>query len=456
MFFKRLQQFFSTSQPFTSREWLLQQQIFSLQLISFFFGWGVLLFSYVRLTEGNLIVGLAQLLLGLYLIDGFFRLKRNRNYYTLYSSLFMVFFFGYTAIIFFYVPQNHLNILWVISAPILVFFFLNRTGGIMMFIAVGCFILYLIMTGYPYTAAEYITLIAAFLITSFVMLSYERVKDAERYRLLHHAQELQQEVDRQTEELNRLNHLLASRLDEELDKRLVQEQMLLRQCRMASMGEMLDSIAHQWRQPLMHINAILMNIDRVSEGEHREYLDHKIEELSDLTTHMSQTIEDFRGLFKQNKKRQKFNLYSITSEVLKLMENTLKNIELTLRIPRESTIYNYKNEFIQVLIILITNAKEILDQRRIPHPKILLRVSRHTHYTLITVEDNAGGIADTHIERIFDPYYTTKEQSGGTGLGLYISKIIIEHNMGGEITAVNTEQGARFILKIPHTSDDSS
>jgi C4-dicarboxylate-specific signal transduction histidine kinase len=171
---------------------------------------------------------------------------------------------------------------------------------------------------------------------------------------------------------------------------------------------------------------------------------------------MSQTIEDFRGLFKHNKEKQEFNLYTVTREVLKLMENTLKEINVTVEITKKTSMYNYKNEFIQVLIILLNNAKEALVQREIIDKSILIHTAIDAHNIQITVEDNAGGIASEHSDKIFNPYYTTKDQSGGTGLGLYISKIIIEHNMGGEIAAANTETGACFILKIPHTPDDSS
>ena len=111
--------------------------------------------------------------------------------------------------------------------------------------------------------------------------------------------------------------------------------------------------------------------------------------------------------------------------------------------------YNYKNEFIQVLIILLNNAKEALYQREIENKTILITVESNSHMIHLWIEDNAGGISPEHNDKIFNPYYTTKEQSGGTGLGLYISKIIIEHNMGGEISVEDQEMGARFILKIP-------
>lgn len=212
--------FFKSKEKFDDSEWILRYQISAILLISFFFGLGVLIFSFLRIKEGNLIVGISQLLLGTYLLVGFFRLKQEKDFYLTYSIGFMLFFFVYTAIIFFYVPQNHLNILWVISAPILIFFFLNRSAGVIMFASVFLFILYLVLSSYPYTVAEYVTLTAAFLITTYVMYTYEAVKEAEKKRLLLYNQRLKEEVSRKTSDLLALTNSLEKRVEEELYQRL--------------------------------------------------------------------------------------------------------------------------------------------------------------------------------------------------------------------------------------------
>ena len=199
----------------------------------------------------------------------------------------------------------------------------------------------------------------------------------------------------------------------------------------------------------MNINAILLNIDRVAEGKHQKYLTQKIDELSDLTTHMSQTIEDFRGLFTPKKQKQQFNVHTVLRMVLKLMSGTLKEIDIEIQSPYQVSIYGYKNELIQVLIILLDNAKEALETREITNKKILISIHEKSGTLWMEVNDNAGGIASEHLEKICNPYYTTKNKSGGTGLGLYIAKIIIEHNMGGILHITNTAEGACFTLKIP-------
>ncbi len=316
-----------------------------------------------------------------------------------------------------------------------------------MFIWVGIFILYLILSGYPYTFAEFLTLIAAFLVTTFVMYVYERVKDSEKNRLIIYGQMLEKEVEVKTLDLQNLNKKLEYRIKEEVEQRLEQEQMLLRQSRMASMGEMIDTIAHQWRQPLMNINAVMMNLDRGIETDkkHSE-LKEKVLEIFSLTAHMSHTIEDFRDLLKIGRDKHYFILDDIIRGVVKLLKNNLKGIEIEYDIDEEVGIESYQSELTQVLIILLNNAAEILHLRNISDRHIFITVREEYQGIFIEVEDNAGGVADEDLSKIFDPYYTTKKQTGGTGLGLYISRIIIEKNMNGSIIVSNTERGALFQL----------
>jgi len=455
---KKILQFFSSSEEFDGTEWILKYQIFAILIISFFFGAGVLVFSVFRLREENLIVGLSQLFLGIFLLYGFFRLRQDKTLYHGYSILFMILFFSYTAIIFFFVPQNHLNILWVISAPILIFFFLNRTGGTIMFAMVCLFILYLITTDYPYTLAEYVTLIAAFFITTFVMYTYEKVKEAEKLRLTLYNQELKQKVALKTKELAHFNMTLQEQIQAEVNQRLAQEQMLLHQCRMASMGEMIDSIAHQWRQPLMHINAILMNVDRSIETDTdlHTYIPDKIDELGELTQYMSQTIEDFRHLFKKGRETTDFEIRKLLEDVLLIMKNRLNGITITVQDYHPKQLSAHKNELFQVLVSLLSNAAEALSSSAQDQPHIWITLKHTTEHSIFTIEDNAKGIPSNVLEKIFDPYYTTKKTEGGSGLGLYISKIIIERNMHGTLSAKNGTQGAMFIIQLPHNTPENN
>lgn len=239
---------------------------------------------------------------------------------------------------------------------------------------------------------------------------------------------------------------LHAQVEVEVAKREKHEQTLLRKYRMANMGEMIDAIAHQWRQPLAEVNMILLNMDE--EIHNPSYISEKIVVLSELQTHMSQTIEDFRYLLQDTKKKIDFDIALLVDEVLALMKDTLE----TITIYKDSVsceIYGHKNELLQVCIILLSNAKEALLLTQIENPSVYIAVSESTTACMFSFEDNAGGIEEEMLKKIFDPYVTTKEKSGGTGLGLYIAKIIVENSMGGELKVFNTEKGAKFTMEIP-------
>ena len=272
-----------------------------------------------------------------------------------------------------------------------------------------------------------------------------------------------EKIEKDALEFKILNNKLEDKVTTEIQQRKEQEQMLLRQSRMANMGEMLDSIAHQWRQPLMHINSILMNMDNALNTNHaldtnktkdkgKEYIDKKIDEVAMLTAHMSQTIEDFRGLFKVEKEQTQFTLESAISDVLTLMKNSFNNIEIYYKIHDETLISAHRSELIQVIIILLSNAVEVLNKRDIQNKLIIIESTTVKNLVSFSIEDNAGGITSENLETIFDPYFTTKEQSGGTGLGLYLAKIIVEQKMLGKITAMNTAGGARFKIVLSNYS----
>lgn len=245
--------------------------------------------------------------------------------------------------------------------------------------------------------------------------------------------------------------MLIEKVKEEVLKQKKQEIFLLRQYRMASLGEMIDTIAHQWRQPLMQSNIILFNMQEELENDKisKQYLFDKTDEMVTLNRYMSHTIDDFRKLLSDNKQKETCIIEACITEVLTLMQGSLKNIKLVL--PKgKHTINIYKNEFAQVCIILLSNSLEIYLQRKIDNPKITIDVLEEDDTLLVTFSDTAGGIDIKHLDKLFDSYFTTKKQSGGTGLGLYIAKIIIEDNMGGSIRAINKKEGAQFQIRLPY------
>ncbi len=224
-----------------------------------------------------------------------------------------------------------------------------------------------------------------------------------------------------------------------------QKELLVHQSKLASMGEMIGNIAHQWRQPLTHLGYTFMNIKEAQKHAEltEEYLDKKIEEANRQLAFMSETIDDFKDFYTPKKEKETFSLLQATQETLEIMAHTFKqnNIEVELIRLHDSHIYNYKNEYKQVLLNLLSNAKDALIEREIQTAKITLKIDNNS----IQVEDNAGGIKEDIIKRIYEPYFTTKE--GNSGIGLYMSKMIVEKNMRGKLLVKNNDKGALFAVQ---------
>ena len=251
--------------------------------------------------------------------------------------------------------------------------------------------------------------------------------------------------------------ILHSIISNEISKRQAQENILLRQYRMVNMGEMIDAIAHQWRQPLSESNIQLYMIYQSITGNEKvdNYRKEKIEELIQLNSYMSQTVDDFRYLINGDKKLHLFCIKKSIENVLKLMQNRFSEIEINLKL-EPINLLGLENELIQSLIIIISNAIEVLEKKEVKNKEINISLYKKENTIFITIEDNARGIHKRHLKKIFDAYFTTKKQEGGTGLGLYIAKIIVEQNMFGKIKVINSKKGAKFIIILEGGGNDES
>lgn len=252
--------------------------------------------------------------------------------------------------------------------------------------------------------------------------------------------------------INNMIDNLEFKIQEEINKRLEQEQILIQQSKLASMGEMIGNIAHQWRQPLAQISAIHMNMKVTYDFNKftKEYMENKIKEANKLTSYMSQTISDFQNFFKPQGEKEIFSIEKACRDAYFILESSLKahGIEVVFHITQDVQINGYKNEYSQVILNLLSNAKDILIERQIKNPKIDIEIKDGNHYALVKIKDNAGGVDSAIIDKIFEPYFTTRHQTQGTGIGLYMSKNIIERNMHGYINVANIEDGALFTVKV--------
>ncbi|WP_434658362.1 ATP-binding protein [Sulfurimonas sp. NW9] len=224
---------------------------------------------------------------------------------------------------------------------------------------------------------------------------------------------------------------------------------LQRQNKLAAMGEMLQNIAHQWRQPLSELNAVAMKIDAdfYTKKITPKTLDTDIERIETITQHMSQTIENFSNYFKESSKNITVaKLEDLISQALRLIDTKLQTITVKVDISQSISAKINSNDFIQVLHVLLINAVDAFKNKNMEYRKIHITLKNADGKAIIEVEDNAGGIDTTILEKIFEPYFTTKFKSNGIGIGLYMAKMLVENSLKGELYVKNTQKGALFSI----------
>jgi len=260
-------------------------------------------------------------------------------------------------------------------------------------------------------------------------------------------------LDNALKKLKTLNDNLQNELNRQLEIMRQKDQMLMLQSKQASMGEMLACIAHQWRQPLNGISLITQNLMDGWEFDEfdQEFLYKNCHSTLDLVEFMNNTINDFRDFFRPELAAGNFNLKDIVQKTMRFVEHSLKqsniNVEMDLK---DITAHGFPNYYSQVVMNIINNARDALEDKKVEKPVIMIKsfISSRSKHAVLTIEDNAGGIKSDVISQIFNPYFSTKTKEKGTGLGLYMSKVIIESNMKGNLTVKNTPSGACFRIEI--------
>ncbi len=253
-------------------------------------------------------------------------------------------------------------------------------------------------------------------------------------------------------EIKNLNTTLESRVKLEVTKNREKDKQLMQQSRLAQMGEMMSMIAHQWRQPLSAISSTSIGIKIKAEfGK----LDNDTaielsEKISKYTQHLSATIDDFREFFKSNKEKKETTYNELVHDVTNIVKDSItnKNIKLIEELNSKEIFSTYPNEIKQVILNLIKNAEDILIEKDTINPQIIIKTFNNT----LMVSDNAGGIPEDILDKIFDPYFSTKNKKDGTGLGLYMSKIIIEEHCDGKLSVSNSDEGAVFKIVLENNT----
>ena len=250
---------------------------------------------------------------------------------------------------------------------------------------------------------------------------------------------------------------LEKKVKKEVETNIQQKLQLFESSRMASMGEMIGNIAHQWRQPLSAISMLLSSLKIEKEMgilEDKEFY-KKIDESINFTEQLSNTVETFRNFLKGDKTIQKIDVQEIINRTLDIVSSTLRNhhIRIHHNMSPDTPLYItiVPDELTQVIMNIVNNAKDVLISKEpnIIKPWIDIQVTKDDNTVLVTIEDNGGGIPESILPKIFDPYFTTKHQSQGTGLGLHMSYKIITESLKGKLYVNNTQNGAKFFIEIP-------
>ena len=260
-----------------------------------------------------------------------------------------------------------------------------------------------------------------------------------------------------TKTINMLNTDLEMRVEEEIEKNRQKDSLILHQAKLASMGEMIGNIAHQWRQPL---NVISMLFQKIAK-QHKngvltdEIMDKMLVQSMDTIKHMSQTIDDFRGYIQPNKEKKEYSLTNVIQHTIALIGENFKlsSINIKILIDEEIVLFGYPEDLKQVLVNLLNNSKDAIKENEILDGYIELHVKKiDDKKILISLQDNGGGIQVDYLDKVFEPYFTTKHKAQGTGIGLYMSKQIIEGQIKGSLSVRNSDAGACFSIHIPSTN----
>ena len=235
-----------------------------------------------------------------------------------------------------------------------------------------------------------------------------------------------------------------------LKERHRQKLLLAQQAKLAGMGTMINNIAHQWRQPLARINSNITVLNSIldSDTDNHKILKTKIANIEDNTQYMSDTIEDFITFFHPDKKQTQFILQDTVAKALSLIESRTKDISISIVSDKDVWINSFEKEYKQVILIILNNAIDNFKSRSTEDPKIDINIKAFNGRVTLSIYDNGGGVKEKDRNRIFEPYYTTKFKSEGTGLGLYVAKMLIENSMGGYLRVKNSNDGAYFEIEV--------
>ncbi len=416
--------------------------------------------NYIRDVSGFIPLELTLLCMNFIM---FFALRKYRHFFEFFAIIMTL---QYTFLFLFLIyagEPSDLKHLWIFTYPIILLYFQKTVHAVYWLVFILIMLIIAPLQGlavikYSMYQVTYISFVLV--IISIIIYFYQRKIDEAKYIILEKQnmlrnfnKELEKQVKDKTAELIKLNESLELKVEQKLEELRSKDQILEAQSKQAVMGEMISMIAHQWRQPLSTITLQIANLQfkqLLGKDRNSEDIDDALSNISDTIVYLSDTIDDFQAYFHPNKEILEIEIHDLLQRAVNFAISRVQDrgIKISINNIVDINVTTYINELIQVILNILNNAIDAHVEIKTKDPFITLNVKAVGEKVLIYIEDNAGGIKSENLPHLFEPYFSTKGKNG-TGLGLYMSKMIIEKQFGGEIDAINANGGAIFIIIIP-------
>jgi len=392
----------------------------------------------------------------------FFALRKNKKYFQYVSAILTAQFATLFLFLIYVSEPDAMKHVWLFTYPIIILYYEGTKRAIKWL----CFVLFMTLIAplqpfveVAYTLHQTLYILFVVMVVASTMYFY-KIKIDEAKRLIFKQQDelldfnakLEKEVQLKTAELRDINESLEVTVEEKIEELIQKDKILTVQSKQAVMGEMITMIAHQWRQPLSTITLQISNYQiqqLLHPNTKKRAIDITLEEISETIMYLSETVDDFQTYFHPEKQTTKIDVYELLNKTVSFIIPRLQETKIKINIEKgdEVIVEIYMNELIQVILNLLNNAIDALSELSYDELKIDVRVEEKENNVLIFVSDNAKGIDEESLSKIFEPYFSTKGRNG-TGLGLYMSQMIIQKQFNGEISVESSNKGSTFIVKI--------
>jgi len=353
--------------------------------------------------------------------------------------------------------------LWLFTYPIVILFFHNSKKGFYWFVAMLIGILIAPLQPFievQFSMYQVVYLSFVLFLISIITYFYQIKMSEANARIIQQQEELEdfnlnleKEIKEKISELQNLNDSLEIKVEEKIQELRAKDKILEAQSKQAVMGEMISMIAHQWRQPLSTITLQIANLQfkkLLGQELSSEETDNALSEISDTIIYLSDTVDDFQTYFHPDKKLQEVEINELLTRAVNFAKSRISknNIDIILCENCTHSIKTYPNEFVQVVLNILNNAIDAHNELKTKNARIEMDVNIEDDHLIVDISDNAGGIDKKNLSKLFEPYFSTKGKNG-TGLGLYMSQMIVQKQFGGELSVKTSTDGSTFTINIP-------